>query len=103
MLVEYVGAIAVRCHAWNTVSRSGVGSTVDPKIETLNIRLLRLSQGGSLVPEGTVVSPEGRHAGGLCEPGLETDSRQTVTCAPERAQWLAVGQLRAGRPLLEES
>jgi hypothetical protein len=68
----------VRCHAWNTVSRSGVGSTVDPKIDTLNDRLLRLSQGGSLVPEGTVVGPEGRHAGGLCDSGLEADSRQTV-------------------------
>lgn len=40
-------------------SRSGVGSTVDPKIETLNVRLQRSSQGGSLVPEGTEVHPEG--------------------------------------------
>jgi hypothetical protein len=35
-----------------------VGSTVDPKIACLNKRLLRSSQGGSLVPEGTESVPK---------------------------------------------
>lgn len=51
-------AIAVRCRAWNTVSRSGVGSTADPKIVCLNERLRRSSQRGSLVPEGTESVPK---------------------------------------------
>jgi hypothetical protein len=42
-------------------------------------RFQRLSQGGSLVPEGTEVSPEGRHAGGLCEPGWKLTAVRTVS------------------------
>jgi hypothetical protein len=37
---------------------TGVGSTVDPKIDTLNIRLLRSSQGGSPGPGGPKSVPE---------------------------------------------
>jgi hypothetical protein len=45
------------------VSVGLVGSTVDPKIESLNRRLQRLSQGGSLVPEGTESVPKDDNAG----------------------------------------
>lgn len=76
----------MRCHAWNTVSRSGVGSTVDPKIACLNKRLLRSSQGGSLVPEGTSVGPEGRLAGGLCDSIRRLTAVRTVVCSPRRAR-----------------
>jgi hypothetical protein len=55
--------LLVRSHAWNIESRSGVGSTVDPEIESLNGRLQRSSQGGSLVPEGTESVPKDDTAG----------------------------------------
>jgi hypothetical protein len=42
-------------------------------------------------PRRDRVSPEGRLAGGLCEPGRRLTAVRTVKCAPERAQWLAVG------------
>jgi hypothetical protein len=82
-----------------SVGRRG---TVDPKIACLNKRLLRSSQGGSLVPEGTEVDPEGRLAGGLCDSIRRLTAVRTVVCSPKRARWFAVGQPRTGRSLLEE-
>jgi len=52
---------------------TGVGSTVDPKIDTLNIRLRLSSQGGSPVPEDRSQSRR-TTCQGLCDIWLEADS-----------------------------
>jgi hypothetical protein len=73
-----------------------VGSTVDPKIACLNKRLLRLSQGGSLVPEGTESVPKDDMPGDCVTLIRRLTAVRTVVCSPKRARWFAVGQPRTG-------
>jgi hypothetical protein len=84
-------AIAVRSHAWNTESRSGVGSTVDPKIESLNIGFSVHHREARLVPEGTESVPKDDDAGGLCEPGGRLTAVRTVCARRSGHEWFAVG------------
>lgn len=74
------------------VPRSDVGSTVDPKIETLNTGLRRRPQGGALDPRGDRSHRERWLASGWCGPTIEGDSRPHGRWAPERSP------LRDGQP-----
>jgi hypothetical protein len=63
-----------------------VGSTVDPKIACLNKRLLRLSQGGSLVPGGTESVPKDDMPGDCVTLIRRLTAVRTVVCSPKRAR-----------------
>jgi hypothetical protein len=62
---------------------TGVGSTVDPKIDTLNIRLLRSSQGGSPGPGGPKSVPEDDFARDCVTSGWRLTAVRTVKVLAE--------------------
>ena len=66
--------LPVRCHAWNTVSRSGGREHGRSEDRVSQQKASALVTGRLAGPRGDRVSPEGRHAGGLCDSYPETDS-----------------------------
>ena len=66
--------LPVRCHAWNTVSRSGGREHGRSEDRVSQQKASALVTGRLAGPRGDRVSPEGRPAGGLCDSYPETDS-----------------------------
>jgi hypothetical protein len=83
------------------ISRSGVGSTVDPEIDTLNKRLRRFITGRLAGPGGPSQSRRMTCRDGVTS-GWRLTAVRTVVCSPKRARWRAVGNRVPVRLLLEE-
>lgn len=101
---EYADATAMRFRAWNTGSRFGRREHGRSEDRDSQQQASALVSGRLAGPRGDRVSPEGRHAGGLCEPGRRLTAVQTVGVRAEACtSGSQLGNCGAGRSLLEES